>query len=148
MGLRVQYDFFPQFYSATDEVCYYRALGEKTKAKYLKSPSLLLRVGVYNLWGFWFRGKTNQATKMNMAFTIPFLFLIVIGTYATMQRKICIWPLLLVVGAFIASHLFFIGVARYYIPLIPLLAVPAAFPIALVLLRWRPSLEGINATTV
>jgi len=140
MGLRVQHGFYPQFYSATDEVRYYRALSEKAMAEYRKSPALLLRVGFYNLWAFWFQGKTNKATALNMALTFPFLFLVTIGMYAAIRRKLCVGPLMLVVGAFVAAHLPIIAVARFYIPLVPLLAVPAALPIALALLRWRPSL--------
>jgi 4-amino-4-deoxy-L-arabinose transferase-like glycosyltransferase len=142
MGLHVRHGFFPQFYSALDEVRYYRVLGEKAKAEYQKSPSLLLRVVLHNLWGFWFQGRTNQATALNMVLTIPFLFLFTIGTYAAMRRKFCVGPLLLVVGTFFATHLPIIALARYYVPLVPLLAVPAAMPIALALLHWRPSLEG------
>jgi 4-amino-4-deoxy-L-arabinose transferase-like glycosyltransferase len=142
MGLHVRHGFFPQFYSALDEVRYYRVLGEKAKAEYQKSPSLLLRVVLHNLWGFWFQGRTNQATALNMVLTIPFLFLFTIGTYAAMRRKFCVGPLLLVVGTFFATHLPIIALARYYVPLVPLLAVPAALPIALALLHWRPSLEG------
>jgi hypothetical protein len=147
MGLQVQRGFFPQFYSATDEVRFYSALGEKARAEYQKSPALLLRVGFYNLWGFWFRGKTDKATTLNMALTIPFLFLVTIGMCAAMRRKFFVGPLILVVGAFVAVHLPIIAVARFYIPLVPLLAVPAALPIALALLRWRPSLGGFERKT-
>ena len=56
MGLHTRHGFFPQFYSPKDEVRYYRALGEKVKAEYQKSPSLLLRVVFHNLWRFWFQG--------------------------------------------------------------------------------------------
>jgi 4-amino-4-deoxy-L-arabinose transferase-like glycosyltransferase len=142
MGFRSQTTFFPQFYSAADEVRYYRALGDKAKAKYEKSPSLLLQVGAYNLWAFWFQGKTNKATTLNMVLTIPFLILSTIGAYVAVRRRFCVGPLLLVVTTFVAVHLPLIAVARFYIPLVPLLAVPAALPIALALLHWRPSIES------
>jgi 4-amino-4-deoxy-L-arabinose transferase-like glycosyltransferase len=145
MGLPVRHGFFPQFYSATDEVRYYKALGDKVKAKYQESPSLLVRVVFHNLWGFWFQGRTTLATALNMVLTIPFLFLFVIGTFAAVRRKHRVGPLLLLVGSFVAAHLHIIALARYYIPLVPLMAVPAALPIALVLLRWRPSLECFDA---
>jgi len=144
MGVRVQHGFYPQFYSAIDEVRYYRALGKKAIAEYRRSPVLLLRVVLYNLWGFWFQGKTNKATVLNMALTIPFLFLVTIGMFAAMRRKLYVGPLILVVGAFVAAHLPIIAVARFYIPLVPLLAVPASLPISLALSRWRPSIRGFK----
>jgi 4-amino-4-deoxy-L-arabinose transferase-like glycosyltransferase len=144
MGLHVRRGFFPQFYSAKDEVLYYQALGEKVKREYQKSPYLLLRVISHNLWGFWFQGRTDQATALNMFLTIPFLFLFTIGSYVAMRRKLGVGPLLLVVGTFIATHLPIIGLARYYIPLVPLLSIPAALPIAMVILYRRPSLEIVT----
>jgi 4-amino-4-deoxy-L-arabinose transferase-like glycosyltransferase len=142
MGFRSLPDFFPQFYSAADEVRYYRALGDSAKAKYEDSPSLLLKVGIHNLWAFWFQGKTSKATTMNMVLTIPFLILSAAGACVARRRRFCVGPLLLVVTVFVAVHLPLIAVARFYIPLVPLLAVPAALPIALALSRWRPSLES------
>lgn len=148
MGFRRKLTFFPQFYSAADEVRYYRALGDEAKAKYEKSPSLLLQVGTYNLWAFWFQGKTTKATTLNMVLTIPFLILSTIGAYVAMRRRFCVGPLLLVVTAFVAVHLPLIAVARFYIPLVPLLAVPAALPIASGLLRWWPSIESSDIKSI
>jgi hypothetical protein len=136
MGLRVKHDFFPQFYSAKDELRFYRALGDKAKAEYWRSPLLLVRAGLYNLWSFWFQGKTNRATILNMILTIPFLILVTIGSLAAFRRELSIGLLLIFVAAFVAAHLPVIAVARYYIPLVPLLAIPAALPVASVIMHW------------
>jgi hypothetical protein len=75
---------------------------------------------------------------LNLALTIPLLILVIIGTFLSLRRKLLIVPLLAVVGGFMVVHLPVIAVARFHIPLVPLLAIPAALPVSWALLRKWP----------
>ena len=133
MGLRFKPGYYPQFYTISDEVKFYRHLGDIVKRRYLEQPSLLLDVIGFNARGFWVQGRTAKATTLNMILVLPFLALAIWGAYAGWRQSLRVGPILLFVGAFFLAHVAIIGQARYHVPIIPLLAVLACIPLRLVI---------------
>lgn len=128
LGLEHRFDFFNLFYSAKDEVRFDRYLFEQVVKEYKASPALLLKSCILNFSGFWFLGKSEEATYLNVGLTVPLLLLAGWGIISGFRRGFDIVPLVLVMCAFIAPHLPILGVARYHIPLIPFLAILATIP--------------------
>lgn len=128
LGLRHRPDFFILFYSAKDEVRFDRYLFQRVVEEYKASPALLLKSCVLNFGGFWFVGKSSDATYLNAVLTVPLLVMVAWGIYSGYRRQFDIVPLVLVICAFIVPHLPILGVARYHIPLIPFLAILATIP--------------------
>jgi 4-amino-4-deoxy-L-arabinose transferase-like glycosyltransferase len=132
MGLRFREkgtEVFPQFYSTEDELRYYDHLGEIVKQDFKQNPQSLLQVIKYNSVAFWFQGRTAKATLFNVILSAPFLALALAGLSLSVRRKYSIAPLALFVMAFYLAHLPVIAMARYYIPLVPLLSILGAIPI-------------------
>lgn len=125
MGMRYKPEFFPRFYRAKDEVRYYSHLGELGMQEYRRAPGLLAEAIAYNGYAFWFQGRTRRATTLNAIVTAPFLLLAASGLVIGRRRGFTFAPITLFVLMFYVVHLPIIAVARYHIPLIPLLAVPA-----------------------
>jgi 4-amino-4-deoxy-L-arabinose transferase-like glycosyltransferase len=126
LGLKHRRAFFPQFYTAEDETFYYGHLGGIVMARFRESPALLARVALHNAWAFWFQGRNVRATLINTALVVPLLALVAAGLVLAYREKRRVTPLVLFVVSFVAAHLFMIAVARFYVPIIPLLAIPAA----------------------
>lgn len=128
LGLKHRFDFFNLFYSAKDEVRFDRYVFQRVVDEYKGSPSLLLKSCVLNFAGFWFVGKSADATYLNAMLTAPLLILVAWGIYSGYRRGFDIVPLVLVICAFIVPHLPILGVARYHIPLVPFLAILVTIP--------------------
>jgi 4-amino-4-deoxy-L-arabinose transferase-like glycosyltransferase len=118
--------FFPQFYSARDEFDYYRTLGRLVRQEYRNDPRLLLHAVARNFIGFWIQGRTPQASALNAVIAVPFIAFVIWGTAIGLRSGLVICPVLLFSFVFIACHLPILGIARYCVPLVPLLAIPAA----------------------
>jgi len=130
MGLRQKGRFFPQFPTVGDEVLFYRELGRRAEDDYKQEPKLIFQAIVHNTWAFWICGKTHRATMFNAILTLPLLILAGIGLRAGIKKGLEVLPFPLIIGVFMTPHLIFIAVARYYIPLVPFVAVLAAIPLA------------------
>jgi 4-amino-4-deoxy-L-arabinose transferase-like glycosyltransferase len=140
LGLKHRRAFFPQFYTTQDETFYYGHLGGIVLGRFRESPALLARVALHNAWAFWFQGRTVRATLINTVLVVPLLALVAAGLVLAYREKRLVTPLVLFVVSFVAAHLFMIAVARFYVPIIPLLAIPAAIAVMRVAghgLRWR-----------
>ena len=133
MGLKFKPGFFPLFYSISDEIKYYDHLGDIVKSRFVEQPSLLLDVIGFNSIGFWVQGRTAKATALNTILVLPFLVLAIWGAYAGWRQSLMVGPILLFIGAFYVPHLPTIGMARYHVPLIPLLAILACIPLRYVI---------------
>lgn len=129
MGLKFRPGYYPQFYNIEDEVKYYGHLGDLVKAYYAEDPSRLLKAALFHARGFWIQGRTAKATTLNTLLVLPFVALSLWGAYLGWQRRLVIMPLLLFAVAFFAAHVFIAGIARYHIPLVPLLAILVAIPL-------------------
>jgi 4-amino-4-deoxy-L-arabinose transferase-like glycosyltransferase len=126
MNLKVHEDFFPQFYSPNDEINYYNQLGRLAIDDYRESPWLVLKAIGHNSWAFWFQGRTQRATILNIILTAPILILILWGSVIAIKATSDAWLLLIALFAFIAPHLLIISMARYYVILVPLISVLTA----------------------
>lgn len=126
MGLRMREDFFPQFYDARDEVAFYSELGRLGWAEYRTHPALLARAIIHNCWAFWFQGRTEKATMLNIAMLLPFILLSACGAALAIQRERKSWILVIAVITYVLPHLVIIAVARYCTAVIPLLCVSSA----------------------
>lgn len=123
MNLKTHEDFFPQFYSPNDEINYYNQLGRLAINDYKESPWLLLKAIEHNTWAFWFQGRTQRATILNIILTAPILVLMLWGSVLAVKTTRDAWLLLAAIVAFIAPHLFILAMARYHVILIPLISV-------------------------
>src|SRR5579885_319568 len=117
---------FPQFYTIQDELTYYGHLGDLVLQDYRQHPSSLLKAVSYNAAAFWIQGRTAKATLYNALLTIPYLGLSIGGMVLALRQHCKIAPLVLFIGAFYVLHLPVIAMARYYVPLVPLLSILAS----------------------
>jgi 4-amino-4-deoxy-L-arabinose transferase-like glycosyltransferase len=123
MGLRVRDDFFQQFYDVHDELKFYNELGSRAWEDYLNHPMLLVRAIAHNSWAFWFQGRTQVATILNLFIMVPFLVLSAIGAVLIISRQPRGWILVISIVAFMLPHLVIIAIARHCSTIIPLIAV-------------------------
>jgi hypothetical protein len=129
MGLKYKAGYYPQFYSAADELKFYGHLGDVVKGRYREEPLLLVQVMADNARGFWVRGRTARATALNTVPVLPFLALALWGAIAAWRQSLPVGPILLLIAALYAAHVPILGQARYHVPLIPLLAILACIPL-------------------
>lgn len=130
MKLRHIPGFFPLFYSAQDELAFSRELTRRALSEYSESPGLLLKALSHNGIAFWIQGRTPRATLLNAVLTTPLLVLAAIGFWLGRRSLFAVSVLLVGVLALLVPHLFVIGLARYHMPVIPLLALLASISIA------------------
>jgi 4-amino-4-deoxy-L-arabinose transferase-like glycosyltransferase len=126
---------FQQFYSVADELSFYSELARRTREAYVESPALLAKAVAYNLIAFWVQGRTGRVTVVNALIALPFLLLVAFGSRYALQQGHDISLLVIFTVCFILPHLFIMSMARYYIPLLPVLSPLAAVPLASVLRR-------------
>ncbi len=126
--------YYQYFYSSEDEVNFSNDLLKEVIREYLRSPTLLIRNSVSNLFNLWFRGKTWSSTRMNMVIQLPFLILALMGTVLSVRNRQfnSIAPLILLVIYFVAVHTLILAQARYSVPLIPFLSIFACITLATV----------------
>ena len=137
----------PQFYSVEDEVRYYRERGHRTMKRYIASPALLLQVVRYNAWAFWLQGRAKKATRLNFLVPASFLALALADAAIGFRREIAVLPILICILVFYLPRLVLVSVARYYVPLVPLLAILVALTLEAGLRRlwaapWASRLRG------
>jgi len=126
MGLHMRDDFFPQFYQVSDELAFYNELGHRAWAEYQAHPTLLAAAIAHNSWAFWFQGRTQKATLINIIIVLPFLLLSVYGAIYCIIRNRVSWLIVISVAAFILPHLVILTVARYCTAVLPIMSILAA----------------------
>jgi 4-amino-4-deoxy-L-arabinose transferase-like glycosyltransferase len=122
--------FFPQFFRVEDEVAYYRELRRRAGDNYKRHPKLVLRAMAHNSWAFWAEGKTQRATLLNALLVTPLLLLSILGVFLGIRRGAYVVQFCVIVAALMLPYLVIIAEARYYIPIVPYLAILAAIPMA------------------
>lgn len=131
-GYRFKASYYQYFYDAHDEVRFNGSLASAVVDQYRRSPSLFVRCASENIFNFWFQGKDNRATIANMMVQLPFLLLAIAGALLGWRHldkpTFGLFALFVVytLGVYIPIH----AQARYSIPIMPLLTVLAAIPIA------------------
>jgi 4-amino-4-deoxy-L-arabinose transferase-like glycosyltransferase len=120
-------EYFQMFYDAHDETAFNRMLLGAASREYAEDPGLLVRCVGKNVFNLWFLGKTWDVTMMNMLVQVPVLALVFYGLTIVWRRgelqKMGI--LLTYVGSIAITHLLVVAVARYSIPVLAFLAIPA-----------------------
>ena len=84
LGFSFKPGFLTYFYESKDEVKFDRYLFAKTIQEYKEDPILFVQSAFMNFVRFWFQGRMWSATRMNVAFTLPFLLLALIGIYLSL----------------------------------------------------------------
>ena len=132
LGMRFEgAEYLQTFYDARDEVAFNRILYARAKNEYVSDPGLFAKCVGKNLFNFWFLGKTWTVTLLNMLLQVPVLALVFCGLWIVWRRgelrRMAI--LLVYVGSIIIVHLIIVAEARYSIPVLAFLSIPAAIAI-------------------
>jgi len=128
LGMRFEgAEYFQMFYDAHDETAFNRILYVTARKDYARNPGLLVGCVGKNLFNLWFLGKTWDITKLNMLLQVPVLALVFYGLRIVWRRgdlrKMGI--LLTYVSSIAIVHLLVVAEARYSIPVLAFLAIPA-----------------------
>ncbi len=130
--------FFQYFYKTEDEVRFNQYLLRTVYDEYRRSPLLLAECSLKNAFNFWFSGRTWTSTILNVCIQVPFLLLSFLGMFFCVQHgyfKLMV-PILAFATYFYLVHLPLIALARYSVPLIPLLAIFCGIAIDELRMRW------------
>jgi hypothetical protein len=129
LSLKFKKGFFQYFYDPKDELYFEAHVLDIVKKDYIESPVSLVRALALNFFGFWFQGRASVSTLVNFVLTFPLLILAGIGIHRGQKNHLNTGPILLILLAFPLAHLPFLGLARYHVPLLPLLALVAFIPL-------------------
>jgi 4-amino-4-deoxy-L-arabinose transferase-like glycosyltransferase len=128
LGIRAGIEYYQEFVDPRDEWRLNNTLLQGAKAEYLRHPALFAKCVAWNAVNFWFLGKTWVVTSLNMLIQIPVLILTLSGLYLLHKRGLLhkMGIMLTFVLSVMAVHLAIAAEARYSIPLIAFLAIPAS----------------------
>jgi 4-amino-4-deoxy-L-arabinose transferase-like glycosyltransferase len=118
------------FFTTKDELIFSDYLINHTYSEYIESPTLLMKGIIGNSLGFWFRGKSLNSTLLNIFVVLPLIVISIHGCFIAFQNKYRIALLLLVIMTVYVPHIFLIGLARYHVPITPLLAILSSFSLS------------------
>ena len=148
--------YYQLFSTAHDEVAFNQALLKHVSTEYRSHPELLARCAAKNLFfNFWFLGKRQQSTLMNVAMQAPLLGL-ALGGVAVLRKRGLLRKagiVLLYILYIPALHALIIAHARHSMLIVPFLATLAA---AFLVSAWRalrtkysdaPLLQTVAATS-
>lgn len=147
-GYEFKKAYYQFFYKTEDEIAFHDYLKRRVVDEYVQTPELFLKCVSFNLAKFWFSGKSWSATAVNAVVQLPLLVLGIIGAFIIVRqgRMALLAPLGLLILYYWAVHLPIHAQARYSIPLVPFLAIPACFALAHFVSRfWRSSKSSANA---
>jgi 4-amino-4-deoxy-L-arabinose transferase-like glycosyltransferase len=127
LGIQSGNQYYQVFANPRDEWELNHALFRGAEAEYAKHPGLFATCVARNTFNFWFQGKTRKVTSVNLVIQVPMLILAVSGLYLLHKRGELhrMGLMLTFVLSIFVVHLAVIAVARYSIPVIALLAIPA-----------------------
>lgn len=136
-GYHFKDGYYQGFYSTGDELSFSRYLAKRVFTAYEQNPLVCARCVAYNLFNFWFAGKSWMSTGMNVVVQLPYLILAAIGTVVCVKNKRfrTIGPFVLFIVYVVAVYVPILAQARYSVPLIPFLSILAS--IALVAVRGQ-----------
>jgi 4-amino-4-deoxy-L-arabinose transferase-like glycosyltransferase len=126
MGLPTKGHMFQQFYSVKDEVSFYSELGQRAMSGYMESPVLVAKAVAYNFVAFWVQGQTAKVSAGFALIATPFLLLVVAGIRDAWREKGDISLFSLSTVCYMLPHLLIMSLARYSVPVLPVLSVVAA----------------------
>ena len=119
--------YYQTFYNSKDEIRFSTYLQGRVVQEYKRHPALFLKCVGYNLFNFWFAGKTPMSTAINVIIQLPYLILAAIGAVLGLRGKLAgtVGVLVLFIGYIMAVHAPILAQARYSVPLVPLLSLLA-----------------------
>ncbi len=137
LGYPFKEGYYQIFYKSEDEIAFSKYLFARVVGEYERTPALYVKCLVFNLFNFWFAGKTWISTGANVVVQLPYLILAFVGTVLGLKNKLAriVGPLVLFIGYVVAVHVPILAQARYSVPLIPFLSLLAS--IALVAAQKR-----------
>lgn len=126
-GYHFKDGYYQAFYSTDEELRFSSYLAKRVFTVYKDHPSLCVRCIAYNLFNFWFAGKSWLSTGMNVLVQLPYLVLAAIGTVVCVKNKrfLAIAPLVIFIVYVVAVYVPILAQARYSVPLIPFLSILA-----------------------
>lgn len=132
LGYRFTGDYYQYFYDPRDEVSFNAELSHRVTEQYLHSPAIFAKCAAENLVSFWFAGKTSTSTMLNVCIQLPYLALALVGIILGFRQAdgALLACLLLFVVYTIAVYAPIHAQARYSVPMVPVLALFAAIPLA------------------
>ncbi len=129
--------YYQMFYDSGDELRFSSKLLGLVVSGYRREPAKFVRTVAANSLNLWIAGKTWRSTAMNALIQAPFLILAGLGAAGLWRAgNPHIAPVLLILAYMIAVCLPILAQARYSIPLLPLVAILAAFGLAGLRARW------------
>jgi 4-amino-4-deoxy-L-arabinose transferase-like glycosyltransferase len=146
-GYQFKDGYYQAFYSTEDELKFSGFLAHRVFGTYKENPALCAKCMAYNLFNFWFAGKSRISTTMNVVVQLPYLILAAIGIVACVKNKkfLTIGPFVLFIVYVVAVYVPILAQARYSVPLIPFLSLLSA--IALVAAQEKMS-GASNSSTI
>lgn len=131
LGIQSGTQYYQVFADARDEWKLNDALLQGAKTEYIRHPALFVECAARNAFNFWFLGKTWLVTRLNMLVEIPLLVLALNGLYLLRKRGLLrkMGIMLTFVLSIIAVHVAIIAAARYSIPVMIFLVIPASVSI-------------------
>jgi hypothetical protein len=150
LGIPYKKGFFEEYYDPKDEVAHSKEMKSIVFSTYRENPSLLLGAMGNNFFRFWFQGRTQKSTMVNIVFITPLLLLALFGMILTLREKKPVGLPLLYIGTLILAHLPIIALCRHHVPLIPVFALFQGLAFAKILNSWKvvspvPILKGSNS---
>ncbi len=132
LGYRFTGDYYQYFYDPRDEVSFNAELSRRVTEQYRHSPAIFAKCAAENLVSFWFAGKTRTSTLLNVCLQVPYLALGLVGLALGFRQAdhAVLASLLLFVVYTVAVYAPIHAQARYSVPMVPILALFAAIPLA------------------
>jgi hypothetical protein len=139
LGIPFEGSYYQVFYDARDEWTFYKTLFRRAEKEYVAHPAFLAGCACKNILNFWFLGKTWHATRLNMLVQVPLLLLALSGLVALRKRgELARMGIMLTfVLCIVTVHLPIIAHARYSVPLVPFLVIPASVSVVSIWLKYR-----------
>ena len=131
LGYPFKNGYYQVFYHSEDELKFSKFLTQRVLGEYEQSPLLCVKCVTYNLFNFWFAGKTGKSTLMNVVVQLPYMILAVAGGVLCVKtgRAKVLGPMALFVLYVYAVYVPILAQARYSVPLIPFLSILGALPL-------------------
>jgi hypothetical protein len=133
LGYRIEDPYYYQsFYSTQEELKFSDYLARQVFGRYKADPLFCARCMSLNVFNFWFAGKTQMSTMMNLAIQTPYLIFAILGVVQCVKHRkfLLVGPLVLFVLYVMAVHVPILAQARYSVPLIPILSILAAIALS------------------
>jgi 4-amino-4-deoxy-L-arabinose transferase-like glycosyltransferase len=147
LGIHAGNQYYQVFATPQDEWKLNHVLLQEAKSKYSSDPALFATCTARNALNFWFQGKTRKITSANLVVQLPMLILATTGLFLLWKRGLLrnMGIILTFSLSILAVHMVVIAAARYSIPVIALLTIPAGVPVVSI---WRKySTHASNETS-